>query len=280
MPETRSLPPALTLAFIGGGNMATALIGALMRSGQPAARVLVVDPGEAARARLQRDWGVTTLPTPDARLQAAGLVVWAVKPQQFREAAVAAAPHVGGALQLSVAAGIRCASIAAWTGATRIVRSMPNTPALVGRGMTGLYATAQATAADRALAEAVLGLTGALLWVEDEALLDAVTALSGSGPAYVFYLLEAMREAGTAMGLTPAQALTLAIETFVGAAELARQAGEPPEALRARVTSKGGTTAAALEVLQARDVHGAFVAALQAARRRAAELADAFGHTD
>ena len=280
MPEIPSLPPDLTLAFIGGGNMATALIGALVRSGQPAARVLVVDPGDAARTRLQRDWGVTTLPTPDARLQAAGLVVWAVKPQQFREAAVAAAPFVGGALQLSVAAGIRCASIAAWTGAARIVRSMPNTPALVGRGMTGLYATAQATAADRALAEAVMGLTGALLWVEDEALLDAVTALSGSGPAYVFYLLEAMREAGTAMGLTPEQALTLAIETFAGAAELARQAGEPPETLRTRVTSKGGTTAAALEVLQARDVHGAFVAALQAARRRAAELADEFGRSD
>ncbi|TSE18429.1 Pyrroline-5-carboxylate reductase [Tepidimonas alkaliphilus] len=280
MPETPRLSPDTTVAFIGGGNMASALIGALLRAGHPAERLRVVDPGEEARARLRRDWGVAVQPAPDAALAEALLVVWAVKPQQFRAAAQAAAAFVGGALQLSVAAGIRCASIAAWTGAARIVRSMPNTPALVGRGMTGLYATAQATAADRALAEAVLGLTGALLWVDDEALLDAVTALSGSGPAYVFYLLEAMREAGAAMGLPPAQALTLAIETFAGAAELARQAGEPPEALRARVTSKGGTTAAALEVLQARDVHGAFAAALQAAQRRAKELADEFGRTD
>lgn len=280
MPEPSRLCPETTVAFIGGGNMASALIGALVRAGHPAARLRVVDPGEEARVRLRRDWGVTALAAPDETLRTAQLVVWAVKPQQFREAAQAAAAFVGGALQLSVAAGIRCASIAAWTGAARIVRAMPNTPALVGRGMTGLYATAQASAADRALAEAVLGLTGALLWVDDEALLDAVTALSGSGPAYVFYLLEAMREAGAAMGLTPAQALTLAVETFAGAAELARQAGEPPEVLRARVTSKGGTTAAALEVLQARDVHGAFAAALQAARRRAAELADAFGRTD
>ena len=280
MPETSRLSSDTTVAFIGGGNMASALIGALVRAGHPAARLRVVDPGEEARARLWHDWGVTAQPAPDATLAEAQLVVWAVKPQQFREAAQAAAAFVAGTLQLSVAAGIRCASIAAWTGAARIVRSMPNTPALVGRGMTGLYATDQATAADRALAEAVLSLTGALLWVEDEALLDAVTALSGSGPAYVFYLLEAMRTAGTEMGLAPEQALTLAIETFAGAAALARQAGEPPEVLRARVTSKGGTTAAALDVLQARDVHGAFVAALHAARRRAAELADEFGRTD
>ncbi|MCS6811339.1 MAG: pyrroline-5-carboxylate reductase [Tepidimonas sp.] len=271
------IAPDLKLAFIGGGNMATALIGALVRAGHPGAHITVVDPDEAPRARLQRDWGVVTLAAPSEQLRAAQMVVWAVKPQQFRDAAQAAAPWIGQALQLSVAAGIRCASIAAWTQAARIVRAMPNTPALIGQGMTGLYATAQAHDADRTLADAVLALTGERLWVEDEALLDAVTALSGSGPAYVFYVLEAMREAGCAMGLTSEQALRLAIGTLAGAAQLAREAGEPPEVLRARVTSKGGTTAAALDVLQARGVQDAFVAALQAARRRAAELADLYG---
>lgn len=265
------------IAFIGGGNMASAIIGALLQAGCRPADIAVVDPGEAARARLRERFGVVTLDGAGAALAGSRLAVWAVKPQAFREAAVAAAPHLGGALHLSVAAGIRCASMQAWLGSERIVRTMPNTPALVGLGMTGVYALPGVTAEDRALTEALVAGTGRWVWVADEAALDAVTALSGSGPAYVFYFLEAMREAGTAMGLPAEVALELAIGTFVGAARLAQDAGEPPEVLRERVTSKGGTTAAALAALEDAGVKGAFIGAMHAARRRAQELGDAYG---
>jgi pyrroline-5-carboxylate reductase len=265
------------IAFIGGGNMASAILGALLQAGCRATDITVVDPGEDARARLQVRFGVPTLAAADARLGGSRLVVWAVKPQKFREAARAAAPFLDGALHVSVAAGIRCASMQAWLGSARIVRTMPNTPALVGLGMTGVYALPGVTTEDRALTEALLAGTGRWVWVDEEAALDAVTALSGSGPAYVFYFLEAMRESGAAMGLPPAVALELAICTFIGAAQLARQAGEPPEVLRERVTSKGGTTAAAMAVLEEAGVKRAFGAAMQAAWRRAQELGDAYG---
>jgi len=257
--------------------MASAILGALLQAGCHATDITVVDPGEDARARLQERFGVPTLAAADTRLGGSRLVVWAVKPQTFREAARAAAPFLEGALHVSVAAGIRCASMQAWLGSTRIVRTMPNTPALVGLGMTGVYALPGVTTEDRALAEALLAGTGRRVWVDEEAALDAVTALSGSGPAYVFYFLEAMRESGAAMGLPPAVALELAIGTFIGAAQLALQAGEPPEVLRERVTSKGGTTAAALAVLEEAGVKRAFGAAMQAAWRRAQELGDAYG---
>ncbi len=265
------------IAFIGGGNMASALIGALLQAGCHPADIAVVDPDAAARARLHERFGVHTLSSAGPALTGCRLAVWAVKPQSFREAAAAAAPYLGGALHLSVAAGIRCASMQAWLGSERIVRTMPNTPALVGLGMTGVYALPGVTREDRALAEALIAGTGRWVWVDDEAALDAVTALSGSGPAYVFYFLEAMRDAGTAMGLPAEVALELAIGTFVGAARLAQEAGEPPEVLRERVTSKGGTTAAALAALQTAGVRDAFIGAMHAARRRAQELGDAFG---
>lgn len=265
------------IAFIGGGNMASALIGGLLRAGCRAADLVVVDPGADARQRLRERYGVAALAAADPTLADCGLAVWAVKPQTFRDAAAAAAPHLGEALHVSVAAGIRCASMRAWFGSRRIVRTMPNTPALVGQGMTGVYALPGVSTGDRKLTEALIAVTGRWVWVDDEAALDAVTALSGSGPAYVFYFLEAMREAGMQMGLSPAVALELAIGTFVGAAHLAQDAGEPPEVLRERVTSKGGTTAAALAVLEAADVKGRFIDALHAARHRAQELGDAFG---
>ncbi|WP_334133749.1 pyrroline-5-carboxylate reductase [Tepidimonas sp.] len=265
------------LAFIGGGNMAGALLGGLMAAGGRPADVMVVDPNADVRARLQQQWGVRVLAAPDPALAEAALVVWAVKPQTFRDAALAAAPYVSAALQISVAAGIRCAAMQAWLGTARIVRTMPNTPALVGRGMTALYALPAVGADDRARAQALIAGTGRWLWVEDEAALDAVTALSGSGPAYVFYVLEAMRDAGVALGLPPAVALELALATFDGAAYLAAHSGEPPQVLRERVTSKGGTTAAALAVLHERGVRDAFVAAIAAAHHRARELGEQFG---
>jgi pyrroline-5-carboxylate reductase len=266
-----------SIAFIGGGNMASAILGGLLRQGLPASQVRVVEPFADARDRLARDHGVTALAQADASLAAAQVVVWAVKPQAFREAAMPVAAHTRGALHLSVAAGIRSDSVARWTGNDRVVRSMPNTPALVGRGMTALFARPAVTGADRSLVEQVLAPTGATLWVDDEAQLDAVTALSGSGPAYVFYFIEAMAKAGAEMGLPPDKALRLALGTFSGASELALASTEAPAVLRERVTSKGGTTYAALTAMQQAGMADSFVAAMHAARRRAMELGDEFG---
>jgi pyrroline-5-carboxylate reductase len=266
-----------TLAFIGGGNMAAAIVGGLVRSGRPAASILVVDPGAEQRAKLQAECGVRTLAAADASLADAATVVWAVKPQLFAEAARPCAPHVGQALHLSVMAGIRSDAIARATGSDRIVRSMPNTPALIGQGIAGLYARDAVTPADRAEVEAVLAPTGRTLWVEAEADLDAVTAVSGSGPAYVFYVIEALIDAAVEMGLSPEQGRALALATFSGATALAAASSDPPSVLRERVTSKGGTTHAALTVLAAADVRGSFLQALKAAQRRAAELGDEFG---
>ena len=271
-----NLPPTTRIAFIGGGNMASAIIGGLIRQGLPATQVMVVEPFEATRALLNSQHGVQAHPAPGPFLADADLIVWAVKPQSFREAAAPVAPLAGRALQLSVMAGIRAADIAAASGSARIVRCMPNTPALVGRGMTGLF-DASGAPADRQLAETVIRTTGDVLWVEREELLDAVTALSGSGPAYVFYFLEAMQQAGAELGLTASQARRLAVGTFAGGTELAADSPEPLATLRERVTSKGGTTYAALTAMEQAGVKAAFVQAMHAACARAKELGDEFG---
>ena len=266
------------IAFIGGGNMASAIIGGLLRRGHPDSALQVVEPWDEQRARLALQFpGLEVLPAASDALQRAELVVWAVKPQTFKDAALATAPFVSGALHLSVAAGITSDSMVAWLGSERIVRAMPNTPALVGLGMTGLFARAAVSAEQRALVETVVKTTGDLIWVDAETQLDAVTALSGSGPAYVFYFLEAMREAGAAMGLPPDVAQRLAMGTFVGAATLAQRADEPLQTLRERVTSKGGTTHAALTSMEDSGVKQRFIAAMRAAEQRAAELGREFG---
>ena len=265
------------IAFIGGGNMAGALIGGLLRSGWSAASISVVEPSAAQRQALESRFGVRTLGAADATLGEAACVVWAVKPQLFKAAAAPCAAHVGAALQLSVMAGIRSDAIACATGSDRVVRAMPNTPALIGEGMSGLYARAAVSAQERSQVERLLAPTGQTLWVDREEQLDAVTAMSGSGPAYVFYLLEAWIEAGTGMGLTAAQARRLALATLAGATSLARDSDETPAVLRERVTSKGGTTHAAISSLESDGVRAAFVRALGAAQQRAAELGDEFG---
>ncbi len=257
--------------------MASAIIGGLIRQGLAPAQIEVVEPFDDARRRLADQFGVQARESAGAGLAAAQLVVWAVKPQTFKDAAGAVRPHAAAALHLSVAAGIRSDSIAAWLGTDRIVRSMPNTPALVGKGMTALFARPGVDDADRTRVEQVIATTGDYLWVAHEQQLDAVTALSGSGPAYVFYFLEAMRQAGTQMGLPADQAYRLAVSTFAGASELARACDDPPEVLRERVTSKGGTTYAALTSLEQDQVKALFVKALHAAERRARELGDEFG---
>lgn len=265
------------IVFIGGGNMAGAIVGGLVNSGTAASSITVVEPFEPSRERLRTEFGVHTLPAADASLVQAGLVVWAVKPQSFRDAAAPCAPHVSNALHLSVMAGIRSDAIARATGSERVVRAMPNTPALIGRGISGLYARPAVSEDDRARIEGVLAPTGELCWVDQERDLDAVTALSGSGPAYVFYFVEAMVQAAVAMGLSEAQGKQLALATFAGASALAQQSAEPPSMLRERVTSKGGTTHAALTSLEEAKVKQAFVEALKAAQRRAEELGNEFG---
>jgi pyrroline-5-carboxylate reductase len=268
-----------TIAFIGGGNMASAIIGGLLKQGMPASQIQIVEPWAEQRIKLQTDFGIAAQAAPGTALAAASLVVWAVKPQTFKEAAQQVGPHTSAALHLSVAAGIVSSSIAQWLRTERVVRAMPNTPALIGKGITGLFARPAVTAVDRQAVESVVATTGEHLWLAEEKLLDAVTAMSGSGPAYVFYFIEAMEQAGVQMGLSPEQSHTLAVSTFVGASALASASEESPNVLRARVTSKGGTTYAALSAMEQDDVKKLFIRAMQAARQRAAELGDEFGAT-
>jgi pyrroline-5-carboxylate reductase len=267
----------MRLAFIGGGNMASAILGGLLREGLAPKQVVVIEPFAETAAKLQQALGVDVQAVASAVLADADLVVWAVKPQVFKEAALPVATFTKKALHLSVAAGIRSESIARWLQTDRVVRSMPNTPALVGQGITGLFARAGVSALDKQWVEKVLQSTGEWLWVHEESDLDGVTALSGSGPAYVFYFLEAMTEAGVQMGFSQEQAYHLAKATFGGATHLARQSTEPPEVLRQRVTSKGGTTSAALTSMANDHVKEAFVKAMLAAQKRAGELGDEFG---
>ncbi|HET7794460.1 MAG TPA: pyrroline-5-carboxylate reductase [Rhizobacter sp.] len=266
-----------TIAFIGGGNMASAIIGGLLKSGRAPGDILVLEPNAEQRSRLQRELQVITLEAPGSVLQRAGIVVWAIKPQSFKEAAAANLPHTNTALQFSVMAGIRSSDMAKALATQRIVRSMPNTPALIGQGIAGLYARDAVTADERKQIDKLMAPTGRTLWVNAEADLDAVTALSGSGPAYVFYFVEAMVQAAAEMGLSEEQGKQLALATFSGASALAQASPETPAVLRERVTSKGGTTYAALTSMEASGVKPAIVKALKAAQRRAGELGDEFG---
>ncbi len=266
------------IAFIGGGNMASAIIQGLIRQGAAAPETIsVVEPWQEARDRLRGQFGVIAQAAPGPFLARASTVVWAVKPQTFRDAATPVAPFTGAALHLSVAAGIPSASIAKWLSSERVVRAMPNTPALIGKGITALYARPGHRPGQKQAVEQIIRSTGELLWVDSEDKLDAVTALSGSGPAYVFFFLEAMTDAGQQMGLSREQAYQLAVATFAGASELARNSDEPPHVLRQRVTSKGGTTHAAITSMEASHIGELFQKALLAARDRAREMGLEFG---
>jgi pyrroline-5-carboxylate reductase len=265
------------IAFLGGGNMASAMIGGLIKQGMLPGDILVVEPFEPTRGKLLQDFGIKAMSEPSSLLATAGLIIWAVKPQVFKEAAQQTDNFAPTALHFSVAAGIRSSSIAAWLQTDNVVRSMPNTPALIGKGITALFARPAVTPAGKASVERVVASMGEFLWLEQESQLDAVTAISGSGPAYVFYFLEAMTEAAVKMGLSAAQGRRLAISTFSGASELAHRSDEPLETLRQRVTSKGGTTYAALMAMESDDIKPKFIKAMQAAELRAKELGDEFG---
>jgi pyrroline-5-carboxylate reductase len=268
------------LAFIGGGNMAAALIGGLTKRGLRSDQVVVADPSDVQLRHLAKQYGVKTAADNASAAEGAEVVVLAVKPQQMRAVALGLAPSLSEArpLLISVAAGIPHAALARWFGPkVPVVRTMPNRPALNGFGATGLYAPASVGAANRALAESIMAAVSATVWVEHESQMDTVTALSGSGPAYFFLFMEALEAAAHERGLPNDIAHRLTLETAFGAAQMARHSGESLAALREQVTSKGGTTAAALDVLDAAGLRAIVAHAVAAADRRSAELAAEFG---
>ena len=268
----------MNITFMGGGNMARAIIGGLLEKGYAPGAIGVVETSPEARERLQRELGVRCFGSPAEAVPLGDLLVMAVKPQQMHAAAAQVTPNVSGQLVVSIAAGTRLADLSRWLGGHRLlVRCMPNTPALIGAGVTAAYAAPGVSQAQRKAAETVLAAVGTVLWVDDEGLLDPVTAVSGSGPADVFYFLEAMQQAATGLGLSPEQARTLSLETFLGAARLAAGSHDPASVLRERVTSRGGTTEAALASMAADHVGEAIVRAIRAASERGRQLGEELG---
>jgi pyrroline-5-carboxylate reductase len=267
----------MRILFIGGGNMASALIGGMLQQGFRASEIRVVEVADEARKRMREQFGVAVAAGVDTAI-GEDVLVLAVKPQQMREVARGLQPHLRGQLVISIAAGIRTGDLSRWLGNHgRIVRAMPNTPALLRAGISGLFAAPQARPADLQSAQRILQAVGAVVLLDREEQLDGVTAVSGSGPAYVFYFIEALQQAAGELGFSPEQARSLALETFAGAAKLAAGSTDPVETLRARVTSKAGTTEAALKSMEAGEIKRRIVEAIHAAARRSKELGDEFG---
>lgn len=272
----------MKITFLGGGNMATALIGGLRKQGFSVAAMQVVEVLEEARVRLTETFGLRCCPAIDAAALNCEVLVLSVKPQQLKDAL---APLKGpfrkqleNQLVISIAAGVRLDDISRWLGGHRqLVRCMPNTPALIGAGLTGLYAVPEVDLEGRMNAEKILSAVGNVLWTDEEARMDAITAVSGSGPAYVFYFLEALQQAAQEQGFDERTARTLAIETFIGASRLAEQSPDSVSVLRERVTSKGGTTEAALAMFNAGKVNQAIRAGVHAAANRGRALGDEMG---
>ena len=268
----------MKITFIGGGNMAGALIGGLVQQGVNPNDVRVVEVNPDARASLTRVFELKTYSKISAEAVNTNLIVLAVKPQQLCAVAGELQPLLREQLVISIAAGVRAQDLARWLGGyTRIVRAMPNTPALVRAGVTGLYALPGVSAPGRQQAQQVMEAVGACVWFTDEAHMDAVTAVSGSGPAYVFYFIEALEAAAVELGLSPEQGRELALTTFLGAAQLARSSHDDPATLRAKVTSKGGTTERAIQALEQSGVKDLIRAAVRAAAQRSHELGDELG---
>ena len=266
----------MKIAFLGGGNMATALIGGLVAKGADARAIAVIEVSPAARERLAARYPVQIVTAPDAAVQRAEVLVLAVKPQDAK--AALATVSLEKQLVISIAAGITLGSLSRWLGAHRkLVRCMPNTPALIGAGITAMYALPEVSAEDRRKAESILAAVGEVVWVGEERLLDPVTAVSGSGPAYVFWFIEQLAAAGEKLGLAPDAARRLALHTVLGAAKLAAASDEPPAALRKNVTSKGGTTEAALKVFEEEKLAERFHRAIEAASARGAALGEELG---
>jgi pyrroline-5-carboxylate reductase len=272
----------MKITFIGGGNMAVALIGGLKKKGFSAAGIQVVEPFAEARERLTNAFGVRCAAAVDAAALNCEVLVLAVKPQQMREALAPFREQFAGKLQgqlvVSIAAGLRLADISRWLGGhRRLVRTMPNTPALIGAGITGLCADPSVDREGREIAEKILAAVGRTVWIDDEAQMDAVTAVSGSGPAYVFYFIEAIDQAARNLGFSADAARLLAVETFLGAVRLAESSTDPVALLRERVTSKGGTTEAALKSFDTDGLRAAIERGVRAAADRGRELGELLG---
>jgi pyrroline-5-carboxylate reductase len=267
----------MRIAFLGGGNMARALIGGLVGKGYERASISAIEVSAPARERLASEHGVHVSAAPDARTSAADVLVLAVKPQDIR-AAVKVLSGLDQKLIISIAAGVRTDALSRWLGGHRkLVRCMPNTPSLIGAGIAALYALPEVGESDRKRAESILRAVGEVVWVEEERLLDPVTALSASGPAYVFWFIEQLAASGEKLGLEKQTSLKLAMEMVLGAAKLAAQSADPPGELRKQVTSKGGTTEAALKVFEQERLAEKIMKALEAASRRGSELGDELG---
>ena len=268
----------MNITFLGGGNMASALIGGLQNHGIPPGEIAVIEINAENRARLEREYRVRCYAEPDPVSMHCDALVLAVKPQQMRDACLAVKKYLKTQLVISIAAGLRLSDLSRWLGDyDKLVRAMPNTPALISSGVTGLFALPSVSEAERLGAERVLQSVGSTLWVGDEAQIDAVTAISGSGPAYVFLFIEALQQAALELGFTERQARQLSIETTLGAAKLAAQSDEAASVLRERVTSKGGTTEAALLAMAERGVKAGIIAGAHAANARGSELGDLLG---
>jgi len=266
------------ITFIGGGNMANALIGGMLGQGFATTDIRVVEPNAETAEKLRAQYGVTVYGEAGTEALASDLIMLAVKPQQMRAVAAAVAPQLRTQLVVSIAAGIRAADLSRWLGGYgRLVRAMPNTPAMVLSGVTGLYALADVSEDERARAQRVLEAVGVVVWVAAESEMDVITAVSGSGPAYVFYFMEGLEEAAIAQGLSAAQARQLSLATFAGAAKLAAQSADDVATLRARVTSKGGTTERAIRTMEAARLKQIIVEAVRAAALRSRELGDELG---
>ena len=268
----------MKIGFLGGGNMATALIGGLIAKGQDPRSIAVIEMAPVARERLAAKYPIHLSTAPDAAIQAAEVLVLAVKPQDMQKAIASISGFSREKLIVSVAAGITLKSLSRWLdGHRKIVRCMPNTPGLIGAGITGLFAAAEVSADERQKAESILRAVGEVVWLAEERLLDPVTAVSASGPAYVFWFIEQLAAAAVKLGIPPEDALKLAKQTVLGAARLASSSEKDPSQLRQDVTSKGGTTEAALKVFDEEKLAERFMRAVEAASRRGAEMGREFG---
>ena len=267
----------MIICFIGGGNMATALIGGLLKQNFTAAQMRVAEINADNRARLRHEFGVQAMAELATAVAGSDVIVLAVKPQQLSEVATQLAPLLAGQLLISIAAGIRAADLARWMGSQNLVRAMPNTPALIQSGMTGLYALPAVGSEQRAAAQTILSAVGNTLWLDNEAMMDAVTAVSGSGPAYVFYFIEALQQAARELGFDGQAARRLALDTFIGAAKLADASEDDVNVLRARVTSKNGTTERALLSMEENEVKKHIISAVHLAAVRSKEMGDEMG---
>lgn len=252
--------------------MATALLGGLIAAGKPVEDLCVVEPQEAVRNALHDKLGICCYCPVELEQLHADAVVWAVKPQHLKDAAVAAPRWMESALHISIAAGVQAKTLSGWLNAARVIRAMPNSPTLVGLGCTGLYALEAASDADRCFTGQLFAQSGSIFWLDSEPAIDAITAVSGSGPAYVFQFLEALQKAAENLGFPPLIARQLVLETAIGACHQAAKTQEDFTSLRMQVTSEKGTTAAALAVLEQASINEIYATALQAAQLRAAEI--------